>query len=212
LTETTSPSHFVPLNGRSPIDPTSGTLAVGVPIFNTFSAIVDEEGNELPPGSVGEIIVKGPQVVPGYWEKPEETEHAFRDGWLYTGDVGLMGKDGWFYVVDRKKDMINASGYKIWPREVEDVLIQHPAVLEAAVIGVPDEYRGESVKGFVSLKLGMLAEPDELKEFCRERIASYKCPRQIEILDDLPKTASGKILRRELRAAEMEVQPADIHS
>jgi long-chain acyl-CoA synthetase len=185
---------------------------VGVPIFNTFSAIVDEEGNELPPGSVGEIIVKGPQVVPGYWEKPEETEHAFRDGWLYTGDVGLMGKDGWFYVVDRKKDMINASGYKIWPREVEDVLIQHPAVLEAAVIGVPDEYRGESVKGFVSLKLGMLAEPDELKEFCRERIASYKCPRQIEILDDLPKTASGKILRRELRAAEMEVQPADIHS
>jgi long-chain acyl-CoA synthetase len=212
LTETTSPSHFVPLNGRSPIDPTSGALAVGVPIFNTFSAIVDEEGNELPPGSVGEIIVKGPQVVPGYWEKPEETEHAFRDGWLYTGDVGLMDKDGWFYVVDRKKDMINASGYKIWPREVEDVLIQHPAVLEAAVIGVPDEYRGESVKGFVSLKLGMLAEPDELKEFCRERIASYKCPRQIEILDDLPKTASGKILRRELRAAEMEVQPADIHS
>jgi long-chain acyl-CoA synthetase len=206
LTETTSPSHFVPLNGRSPVDPTSGALSVGVPIFNTVAAIVDELGNVVSPGTVGEIIVKGPQVVPGYWQNPEETANAFKNGWLFTGDVGLMDNDGWFYVVDRKKDLINASGYKIWPKEVEDALMQHPAVLEAAVIGVPDEYRGESVKGFVSLKLGMQVEADELKKFCRGIIASYKCPTEIEILDDLPKSASGKILRRELRAAETGVK------
>ena len=206
LTETTSPSHFVPLHRRSPVDEATGALAVGVPIFDTLSAIVDEEGKLLPPGEVGEIIIKGPQVVPGYWQKPEETKNAFPDGWLHTGDVGLMDQDGWFYVVDRKKDLINASGYKIWPREVEDVLYHHPAVREAAVIGVPDEYRGENVKGFVSLKAGMSADPEELKAFCRERIAVYKCPRQIEILDELPKTASGKILRRELRAAEAELR------
>ena len=203
LTETTSPSHFVPLNNRSPVDKSSGALSVGVPIFNTLATIVDEEGNGVPPGTVGEIIVKGPQVVPGYWNKPEETANAFKDGWLFTGDVGLMDEQGWFYVVDRKKDMINASGYKIWPKEVEDALMQHPSVLEAAVIGVPDEYRGESVKGFVSLKSGMKAEPDELKKFCREIIASYKCPNEIDIIDDLPKSASGKILRRELRDLEM---------
>ena len=203
LTETTSPSHFVPLNNRSPVDKSSGALSVGVPIFNTLATIVDEEGNEVPPGTLGEIIVKGPQVVPGYWNKPEETANAFKDGWLFTGDVGLMDEQGWFYVVDRKKDMINASGYKIWPKEVEDALMQHPSVLEAAVIGVPDEYRGESVKGFVSLKSGMKAEPDELKKFCREIIASYKCPNEIDIIDDLPKSASGKILRRELRDLEM---------
>jgi long-chain acyl-CoA synthetase len=206
LTETTSPSHFVPLHRRSPVDEATGALAVGVPIFDTLSAIVDEEGKLLPPGEVGEIIIKGPQVVPGYWQKPEETKHAFPDGWLHTGDVGLMDQDGWFYVVDRKKDLINASGYKIWPREVEDVLYHHPAVREAAVIGVPDEYRGENVKAFVSLKAGMSADPEELKAFCRERIAVYKCPRHIEILDELPKTASGKILRRELRAAEAELR------
>jgi long-chain acyl-CoA synthetase len=206
LTETTSPSHFVPLHRRSPVDEATGALAVGVPIFDTLSGIVDEEGKLLPPGEVGEIIIKGPQVVPGYWQKPEETKHAFPDGWLHTGDVGLMDQDGWFYVVDRKKDLINASGYKIWPREVEDVLYHHPAVREAAVIGVPDEYRGENVKAFVSLKAGMSADPEELKAFCRERIAVYKCPRHIEILDELPKTASGKILRRELRAAEAELR------
>lgn len=199
LTESTSPSHFVPLRSRSPIDPNSGALAVGVPIFDTDAAILNEEGVEVAPGEVGEIVLAGPQIVPGYWEKPEETAHAFHDGWFHTGDVGVMDEHGWFYVVDRKKDMINASGYKVWPREVEDVLYQHPAVREAAVVGVADQYRGETVKAFISLKPDQTVTAEELKAFCKERIAAYKYPREIEFLEDLPKTVTGKILRRELR-------------
>jgi long-chain acyl-CoA synthetase len=200
LTETTSPSHVVPLGRRAPVDKGSGALSVGVPLFNTVVRIVGENGEELPPGEIGEFVTSGPQVVPGYWEKPEETEHALPGGALRTGDVGFMDADGWFFLVDRKKDQINASGYKVWPREVEDVLYAHEAVREAAVVGVADEYRGETVKAFVSLKQGRSAEPDELIAFCRERLAAYKYPRQVEILDEIPKTATGKILRRELRA------------
>lgn len=199
LTETTSPTHFVPLGQRSPADRASGCLSVGVPIFNTSAKVVDEEGKDLLAGEVGEIAVSGPQVVPGYWQNPEETAHAFVNGWFFTGDVGLMDDQGWFYVVDRKKDQINASGYKVWPREVEDVLCEHPAVKEAAVVGVPDSYRGESVKAFVSFKPQASATIEELKEHCRARLAAYKYPRDIEVIDELPKTASGKILRRELR-------------
>ena len=199
LTETTSPSHAVPLDRRAPVDEDSGALSVGVPVFDTVVRVVGEDGEELPPGELGEFVTSGPQVVPGYWEKPEETEHALPGGALRTGDVGFMDADGWFYLVDRKKDQINASGYKVWPREVEDVLYGHRAVREAAVVGVPDAYRGETVKAFVSLKEGESAEPDELIAFCRERMAAYKYPRQVEIVDELPKTATGKILRRELR-------------
>jgi long-chain acyl-CoA synthetase len=199
LTETTSPSHVVPLDRRAPVDESSGALSVGVPLFNTVVRIVGEDGEELPPGEIGEFVTSGPQVVPGYWEKPEETENALPGGALRTGDVGFMDPEGWFYLVDRKKDQINASGYKVWPREVEDVLYGHEAVREAAVVGVPDEYRGETVKAFVSLKEGRSADADELIAFCRERMAAYKYPRQVEILDEIPKTATGKILRRELR-------------
>ncbi len=199
LTETTSPTHFVPLDRRSPADPTSGALSVGVPIFDTQAQVIDDEGNALPPWEVGEIVVSGPQVVPGYWQNPDETANAFRDGWFRTGDVGLVDADGWFYVVDRKKDQINASGYKVWPREVEDALYEHPAVREAAVVGVPDQYRGETVKAFVSLRPGMSATAEELKAHSRDRLATYKVPREIEFMDEIPKTASGKILRRELR-------------
>ena len=170
-----------------------------MPIFDTDAAILNEEGVEVAPGEVGEIVLAGPQIVPGYWEKPEETAHAFHDGWFHTGDVGVMDEHGWFYVVDRKKDMINASGYKVWPREVEDVLYQHPAVREAAVVGVADQYRGETVKAFISLKPDQTVTAEELKAFCKERIAAYKYPREIEFLEDLPKTVTGKILRRELR-------------
>ncbi len=154
LTETNSPSHMVPLGSRAPIDPETGALSVGIPVCNSISKIMDLKTGEqeLPPGEIGEIVVKGPMVVPGYWNKPEETAHAIRDGWLYTGDVGKMDEEGWFYVVDRKKDLINVSGFKVWPRDVEDVLYQHPAVKETAVIGVPDPYRGETVKAFVALK------------------------------------------------------------
>jgi long-chain acyl-CoA synthetase len=199
LTETTSPSHAVPLDRRAPVDESSGALSVGVPVFNTIVRVVGEDGEDLPPGEVGEFVTSGPQVVPGYWEKPEETEHALPGGALRTGDVGVMDADGWFYLVDRKKDQINASGYKVWPREVEDVLYGHPAVREAAVVGVPDEYRGETVKAFVSLREGQSTSEEELIAFCKERMAAYKYPRQVEIIDEVPKTATGKILRRELR-------------
>lgn len=199
LTETTSPSHGVPLHAKTPVDPTSGALSVGVPIFNTIVRIIGEDGQELPAGEIGELVTEGPQVVAGYWNKPEETEKSIPNGRLHTGDVGFMDANGWFYIVDRKKDMINASGYKVWPREVEDVLYGHPSVREAAVIGVPDDYRGESVKAFISLKPGTTATPEEIQAFCKERMAAYKYPRQVEIVDELPKTVTGKILRRELR-------------
>jgi len=199
LTETTSPSHGVPSGAAAPVDDTSGALSVGVPIYSTVVRVVGDDGRDLPPGEVGEIVTSGPMVVPGYWNKPEETAHALPGGALHTGDVGYMDAAGWFYLVDRKKDQINAGGYKVWPREVEDVLYQHEAVREAAVVGVPDAYRGETVKAYVSLRPGQTATAEELIAFCREQMAAYKYPRQVEFLDELPKTVSGKLLRRELR-------------
>jgi len=199
LTETTSPSHLVPFDAVAPVDDISGALSVGVPVYNTMVRIVGDDGQDLPPGEVGEIVTSGPMVVPGYWNKPEETAHALPGGALHTGDVGYMDAAGWFYIVDRKKDQINAGGYKVWPREVEDVLYQHEAVREAAVVGVPDAYRGETVKAYVSLRPGQTATAEELIAFCRQQMAAYKYPRQVEFLDELPKTVSGKLLRRELR-------------
>jgi long-chain acyl-CoA synthetase len=199
LTETTSPSHGVPYDATAPVDDASGALSVGVPVFNTVVRIVGDDGQDLPAGEVGEIVTSGPMVVPGYWNKPEETAHALPGGALHTGDVGYMDATGWFYIVDRKKDQINAGGYKVWPREVEDVLYQHEAVREAAVVGVPDAYRGETVKAYVSLRPGQTATAEELIAFCRQQMAAYKYPRQVEFLDELPKTVSGKLLRRELR-------------
>jgi len=200
LTETTSPSHGVPSGATAPVDDATGALSVGVPIFNTVVRVAGDDGRDLPPGEVGEIVTSGPMVVPGYWHKPEETEHALPGGALHTGDVGYMDPAGWFYLIDRKKDQINVGGYKVWPREVEDVLYQHEAVREAAVVGVPDAYRGETVKAYVSLRPGQTATAEELIAFCREQMAAYKYPRQVEFLDELPKTVSGKLLRRELRA------------
>jgi long-chain acyl-CoA synthetase len=202
LTETTSPSHAVPFGADAPVDAASGALSVGVPIYNTVVRIVDDEGRDLPAGQIGELVTSGPQIVAGYWNKPEETAKALPGGALHTGDVGYMDAQGWFYLVDRKKDQINAGGYKIWPREVEDVLYEHQAVREAAVVGVPDPYRGETVKAFVSLRPGTTATPEELIAFAKERMAAYKYPRQVEILDELPKTVTGKLLRRELRARD----------
>lgn len=203
MTETNSPSHIVPWRKKAPVDPDSGALSVGVPIPNAIIKIVDvEDGTkELPPGEIGEIVDFGPMIIPGYWQKPEETKHAIRNGWLYTGDVGKMDEDGWFYVVDRKKDLIVASGYKVWPRDVEDVIYQHPAVKETAVVGVPDPYRGETVKAFVALKEGMegTVTPEEIIEFCKSRMAAYKYPREVEFVKEIPKTLTGKFLRRTLR-------------
>lgn len=199
LTECTAPCASVPPEKEGPVDPASGTLSVGVPGPDTLVRIVDEKGQDVPFGEPGEIAVSGPQVVPGYWRLPDATAEAFPDGELRTGDIGFMDADGWLYVVDRKKDMINASGFKVWPREVEDVLYTHPAVREAAVVGIPDDYRGETVKAYVSLRPGAAAEPAEISAYCAERLAAYKYPREVEILPELPKTTSGKILRRELR-------------
>ena len=199
LTETTAPSHLTPTRLESPVDAGTGALTVGVPYSGTRSRILDEQGRELGPREEGEIAISGPMVVPGYWQRPEETAHAFRNGELRTGDVGFMDEQGWFYVVDRKKDMIIASGYKVWPREVEDVIYMHPAVRESAVVGVPDPYRGETVKAYISLKAGAHTTPQAIIEHCREQLAAYKRPHEVEILDELPKTASGKILRRALR-------------
>ncbi len=208
LTETTSPSHMNPLGVRAPVDPESRALSIGFPVPNTYAKIMDIETGttEMPPGEIGEQVIKGPGVVPGYWGKPEETIHAIRDGWLYTGDIVKMDKDGWFYVVDRKKDLINVSGFKVWPRDVEDVLYQHAAVKETAVIGVPDAYRGETIKAFVSLREGYenKTSPPELIEFCRQRMAAYKYPRIVEIIPEIPKTATGKFLRRALREQELK--------
>nr|WSZ95241.1 AMP-binding protein [Streptomyces sp. NBC_00857] len=199
LTECTAPCTSVPADREAPVDPVSGTLSVGVPGPDNVVRIIDAKGAELPFGEQGEIAVRGPQVVSGYWRLPEATAEAFPDGELRTGDIGFMDPDGWLYVVDRKKDMINASGFKVWPREVEDVLYTHPEVREAAVVGVPDIYRGETVKAYVSLRPGATAGPAELSAYCRDRLAAYKYPREVEILPELPKTTSGKILRRELR-------------
>ncbi|GAC47828.1 class I adenylate-forming enzyme family protein [Gordonia aichiensis] len=200
LTETNSPSHGVPFGVRAPVDPESGALSVGVPVFNTVVRVVDDNGDDVPVGEVGEFVTTGPQVVRGYWNKPEATAKSIPEGSLYTGDVGFMDSDGWFYLVDRKKDMINAAGYKVWPREVEDVLYTHPAVREVAVVGVPDEYRGETVKAYVSVREGHSVTPQDLIAYAKEQMAAYKYPRMIEIVEDLPKTVTGKILRRELRA------------
>lgn len=203
MTETNSPSHIVPWGKRAPVDPDSRALSVGVPVQNCIMKIMDlEDGSKaLAPGEVGEIVDSGPIVIPGYWQKPQETASAIRNGWLFTGDIGKMDEDGWFYVIDRKKDLIVASGYKVWPREVEDVIYQHPAVKEAAVIGVPDDYRGETVKAFVAIKPGKEGSvtPAEIISYCKDRMAAYKYPRQVEIVSEIPKTLTGKFLKRELR-------------
>ncbi|MFI9204560.1 class I adenylate-forming enzyme family protein [Streptomyces sp. NPDC053048] len=199
LTECTAPCSTVPPGLKAPVDPRSGTLSVGLPTAQTQLRIIDDQGRDVPFGETGEIALRGPHVVPGYWRRPDATAETFPGGELRTGDIGFMDREGWLYVVDRKKDMINASGFKVWPREVEDVLYTHPAVREAAVVGVPDPYRGESVKAYVSLRPGTPAGPAELVAHCRERLAAYKYPREVEILPELPKTTTGKILRRELR-------------
>jgi long-chain acyl-CoA synthetase len=155
----------------------------------------------LPVGERGELAVRGPQVMKGYWQRPQETAVVLMNGWLLTGDIATLDADGYFYIVDRKKDMIIASGFNVYPREVEETLYQHPDILEAAVVGVPDEYRGETVKAFVVRRAGHEdLSAEQLEVWCRERLAAYKIPRVIEFRDELPKSSVGKVLRRELRA------------
>ncbi|CAH0204490.1 MULTISPECIES: long-chain-fatty-acid--CoA ligase [Peribacillus] len=173
--------------------------SIGLPWPDTDSVILSlETFEELPPNEIGEIAIKGPQVMQGYWNRPDETENTFKNGWLLTGDLGYMDEQGFFYVVERKKDTIIAGGFNIYPREVEEVLYEHEAIQEVVVAGIPDPYRGETVKAYVVLKKNARATEEELNEFARKNLASYKVPRSYEFRDELPKTTIGKILRRVL--------------
>ena len=203
LTESTSPATITPLGQCGPVDHDSGALSVGlvIPGIEAWIANVDKTDEILPPGQAGELILRGPCMVQGYWKKPEETAHAIKDGRFFTGDVAKIDDKGWCYIVDRKKDLINVSGYKVWPRDVEDVLYQHPSVKEAAVIGIPDEYRGETVMAFVAIREDYQDKitAADLISFCKEKMAAFKYPRKLEIIDEIPKTLTGKFLRRQLR-------------
>jgi long-chain acyl-CoA synthetase len=197
LTET---SPFASYNHHTEYrDGSVGTALEGVEI-----RVIDDKGQTLPPGEIGEIAIKGPNVMKGYYNCPEETAEAIRDGWFLSGDIGKMDKDGYVYLVDRAKDMVNVSGFKVWPREVEELLAKHDGVVEAAVIGVPDPVSGEAVKAFVVKKEGARLTEQEVIAFCRDRIANYKAPRFVEFVNSLPRNPSGKILKRELRAREQK--------
>jgi long-chain acyl-CoA synthetase len=179
--------------------------SIGIPVQSTIARIVHETEDgfvDVPAGEEGELIIKGPQVMKGYWNRPEDTSEVIKDGWLFTGDVAKMDEEGYFYILDRKKDMIIASGYNVYPLEIEEVLYQLEAVEEALVIGVPDPYRGETVKAFVKLKEGYTISAEEIKQFGKENLAPYKAPKQVEILPDLPKSSVGKLLRRVMREKE----------
>jgi long-chain acyl-CoA synthetase len=192
LTETS------PVACCNPIDGTDKVGTIGLPLPSTEVAIWGENDRELPQGEAGEIVIKGPQVMRGYWNNPEETDKILKDGWLRTGDIGLCDEQGFFKIVDRKKDMILVSGFNVYPNEIEEVLASHPKVLEAAAVGVPDEHSTEIVKAFVVKKDPSLTK-EELIKYCKEQLTAYKVPRQIEFRDELPKTNVGKILRRALR-------------
>ncbi|MFS0689056.1 long-chain-fatty-acid--CoA ligase [Sporosarcina sp. 179-K 8C2 HS] len=187
--------------------------SIGVPWPDTDACILGPESTEpLPNGEVGEIAVKGPQVMRGYWNRPEETAETFRDGWLLTGDLGYMDDEGHFYVVDRKKDMIIASGFNIYPREIEEVLYEHEAIQECVVAGIPDPYRGETVKAYIVLKAGKSVTEEELDTYCREHLASFKVPRKYDFRKELPKTAVGKILRRALVEEEKKKMEQELQT
>ncbi|MBP1760362.1 MAG: acyl-CoA synthetase (AMP-forming)/AMP-acid ligase, partial [Firmicutes bacterium] len=191
----------------NPFHGVNKTGSIGIPFPDVIIQIRDIETGEkiLPPLEIGEIVLKAPEIMLGYYNQPLETASAIRDRWLYTGDIGYIDEDGYFYIVDRKKDMIITGGFNVYPREVEDVLYLHPAVKEACVIGIPDDYKGERVKGFITLKEDMMVEEQEIIEFCRLHLLPYKVPKQIEIRPDLPMTAIGKILKRNLREQEKDV-------
>ena len=198
MTETTSLGISNPILGLSKVG------SIGIPWPDTDVRLVDiEEGKEdVPKGEPGEIIIKSPLVMQGYWENPEETAGQLQDGWLHTGDIAVWDEDDYIFIVDRKKDMIIAGGFNIYPREVDEVLYRHPKIRDAATIGVPDEYRGETVKCFIVVKQGETLTEEEVLVFCKEKLAAFKRPKIIEFCDDLPKSAVGKILRKSLRTEE----------
>ncbi|MGD8370337.1 MAG: long-chain fatty acid--CoA ligase [Syntrophobacterales bacterium] len=194
LTESMLASVFVPVQGEYK----EGSVGMPAPDVDVLIVDLDTGEKTLPLGDIGEILIRGKQLMKGYWQNPEETADAIRDGWLFTGDIGYLDDDGYLFIVDRKKDVIKPSGFQVWPREVEEVIATHPAVAEVGVAGVPDAYQGEAAKAWIVLKEGHQATAGELCEYCRERLAAYKVPKSIEFRDTLPKSMVGKVLRREL--------------
>lgn len=192
LTEASPVTHVNPIKLDTPVG------SIGIPLPSTQARVVNEAGQDVTPGDIGELIISGPQVMSGYWMRPDETEKTVKSGWLWTGDLAKMNEKGYFFIVDRKKDMILVSGFNVYPNEVEDVLSSHPKVLEAAVIGIKDSNAGESVKAFIVKKDPSLTT-EEIKEHCRSNLAGYKVPRKFEYVESLPKSNVGKILRRELK-------------
>jgi long-chain acyl-CoA synthetase len=203
-------SEAAPVTHSNPREGDRKPGSVGLPLPDVDCKIVDIETGtrEVEPGEPGELCVRGPNLMDGYWQKPDETALVLRDGWLYTGDIVRMDEDGYFYVVDRKKEMIVVSGFKVYPREVDEILYSHPAVLEAAAVGVPHPSKGEVVKAFVVLKPGATATAQEIVDHCRKDLAPYKVPVEVSFRDDLPKTLIGKVMRRQLAAEEPEVSVA----
>ena len=200
LTETTPGLIMSPYGGTRKLG------AAGIPIPDTDLKIVDLETGvrELPAGEAGEILVRGPQITAGYYKMPDETAKAIKDGWLYTGDIGQLDEDGFLYILDRKKDLIIASGYNVYPNEIDKLLASHPKIERACAVGIPDDYRGETVKVFVTLKEGESMTPQEVIDFCSEKLARYKVPKIVEFIRELPTSAIGKVLRKELRRIEIE--------
>ncbi len=208
LTEASPVTHANPVNGIIKEG------SIGIPLPDTDSKVIDmETGEELPVGQTGELCVKGPQVMKGYWNMPDETEQVLtQDGWLKTGDIARMDEDGYFFIVDRKKDMIIAGGYNIYPRDIDEVLFTHPKVQDAVAVGVPDPYRGETVKAFIVLKSGETATEEEIIAYCREKLARYKVPKLVEFRDELPKSLVGKVLRKVLREEEIKKRQQQVAS
>ncbi len=194
LTESLVATHANPINGENK------TGSIGIPFPNVDCRIIslDDEVTVLEPNEVGELAIQSPSVMRGYHNMPTETANTVRNGWLYTGDIAYMDDDGYFFIVDRKKELIKPSGFQVWPREVEEAIAENPKVMEVGVAGVPDAYRGETVKAWVVVKPGESVTEDEIRSWCKERLAPYKVPTQVEFRDELPKTTVGKILRREL--------------
>jgi long-chain acyl-CoA synthetase len=183
----------------------AGSIGLPLPDVDVRIVSLEDETTPLPPCEVGEMVIKGPQVMKGYYNMPSETANTLRDGWLHTGDIAYMDKEGYFFIVDRKKELIKPGGYQVWPREVEEVIMENPKVLEVGVAGVPDAYRGETVKSWVVLKPGEQATAEEIREWCKSRLAVYKVPSLVEFRDELPKSQMvGKLLRRELVRQHLE--------
>jgi long-chain acyl-CoA synthetase len=188
---------------------------VGVPVSDTDCRIVDVDTGtkEMPLGESGEILLRGPQLTKGYYKKPDETAQTFKEGWFHTGDIGYMDDEGYLFIVDRKKDMIIAGGFNIYPRDIDEVLYEHPKIQEACAVGIPDAYRGETVKAFVVVKPGKTLTEGEVIAHCKEKLTAYKVPKLVEFMDELPKSTVGKVLRRKLREMDMErsksTQPED---